>query len=262
MTKTGFAFRRITAASILLLGVSLGACSDDDDDDDGGGLPAATSYAGFVASTDGQTGPLSITFASPVAAPPAYSAGGTGPSFSSGAPVNATGTVSLGGGAPVPLTGTIDGGTLNMTGAGWTLTGSLLNGMITGTFTGPGGVTGSLSAVASAEGSPAQAFCGYYGGIDLTNETEVTGSFSLVIAGDVLLGTAVDEANEDPIDFAGTANQQAGTLAVDISDGNGGRLVVSGGFDGTGTSGTFDTYFNTVHVQTGEFYGYPDCEPI
>ena len=58
MTKTAFAFRRITAASILLLGVSLGACSDDDNDDDGGGLPAATDYAGFVASTDGQTGPL------------------------------------------------------------------------------------------------------------------------------------------------------------------------------------------------------------
>ena len=67
MTKTGFAFRRITAASILLLGVSLGACSDDDNNDNGGGLPAATNYAGFVASTDGQTGPLSIVFASAVA---------------------------------------------------------------------------------------------------------------------------------------------------------------------------------------------------
>ena len=59
MTKTGFAFRRITAASILLLGVSLGACSDDDNDDDGGGgSTAATDYAGLVSSTDGQTGPL------------------------------------------------------------------------------------------------------------------------------------------------------------------------------------------------------------
>jgi hypothetical protein len=38
--------------SILLLGVSLGACSNDDDDDDGGGGSGlgSTTYAGFVAS--------------------------------------------------------------------------------------------------------------------------------------------------------------------------------------------------------------------
>lgn len=261
MTKTGFAFRRVTAASILLLGVSLSACSDDDNDDGGGGPPAATDYAGFVASTVGQTGPLSIVFASPVAAPPAGSAGATGPNFSSGAPVAATGTVSLGGGPPVAITGTIDGGTLNMTGAGgWILTGSLLNGMIVGTFTAADGSTGSLSAVASAEGSPAQVYCGYYGAIDLTNETEVTGSFSLVIAGNIVLGTAVDADNEDPIDFTGTANQGAGTFEVDMSA-DGGRLVVDGSFDETGASGTFDTYFGSVHVQTGDFYGYTDCTP-
>ncbi len=260
MTKTGFAFRRITAASILLLGVSLGACSDDDNDDGGGGLPAATNYAGFVASTDGQTGPLSIVFASAVAAPPVYSAGGTGPSYSSGAPVNATGTVSIGGGAAVPITGTIEGGTLNMTGAGWTLTGSLLNGMLVGTFTAPGGVTGSLSAVASAEGSPAQAFCGYFEGSDLTIDPPeaVYGTFSVVIAGDVLLGTAVSEGG-NVIDFTGTATST--TFTIHMVDGQG-ELNASGTYDANGTEGTYNTKVSGITVQTGGFVGYPDCTPL
>ena len=260
MTKARFAIRRLSAASLLLLGVAVGACGDDSNDNNDPGLPAATNYAGFVASTSGQTGPLSIVFASAVAAPPVMSGAATGPNLSSSAPIAATGTVSIGGGAAVPITGTIDGGTLHMEGGGWVLDGSLLNGMIVGTFTGPGPITGSLSAVASAEGSPAQAYCGWYEGVDLTNETTVAGSFSLVISGSIVLGTAVDDDNEDPIDFQGTANQGAGTFTVDMSA-NGGRLVVDGAFDEIDAGGTFDTYLGSTHIQTGDFYGYPGCAP-
>lgn len=251
---------RLAAVALLTLVTALSACSDDDDDGGNTGLPGSTDYAGFVASTTGGFGPLDITFASAVKAPPVQTVGGTGPSFSSGAPVNATGTVSISGGAPVAISGTLDEGTLHMEGGGWVLDGTLLNGMITGTFTAPGGVTGSLSAVSSSEGSPAAAYCGWYEGFDLTNESSTYGTFSMVIAGTVVLGTAVDEDSEDPIDFAGTANQADGTFGVDISA-DGGRLVVDGSFDELGASGTYDTYLGTTHIQTGEFAGYPDCSP-
>ena len=254
------AFRRLVAGSVLLLGAAVGACSDDNNDGGNTGLPASTDYAGFVSSSTGGFGPLSITFASAVKAPPVGGMGGTGPSFSSAAPVAAAGTVSINGGAPVALTGTVDAGTLHMEGGGWVLDGTLLNGMITGTFTAPGGVTGSLSAVSSADGSPAAAYCGYYEGEDLTNATTVSGTFSMVIAGTVVLGTAVDADNEDPLDFAGVANQSAGTFTVDMSA-NGGKLVVDGSFDETEAWGTFDTYLGSTHVQQGAFIGYPGCTP-
>lgn len=260
MTKARFAFRRLTAASLLLLGVAVGACSDDDNNNnDNNGLPAATNYAGFVASDDGQsTGPLSITFASPVAAPPV---GSTGPSYANGAPITATGTVSIGGGPSVPITGSIEGGTLNMTGAGgWVLTGSLLNGMIVGTFTAPGGVTGSLAAVASAEGSPAKTYCGYFEGSDLTIDPPeaVYGSFSMVIAGDVLLGTAVSEGG-NVIDFTGTAT--ATTITVHMVDGQG-ELNATGTYDAETAQGQYNTKVSGITVQTGAWVGYPSCAPL
>lgn len=262
MTSTRFAFRRLTAASLLLLGVAVGACSDDNNDNGGGdtGLPAATNYAGFVASTAGQTGPLSITFASAIAAPPVLQQAGTGPSLSSGAPVNATGTVSIGGGAAVAITGTLEGGTLNMTGGGWTLTGSLLNGQLVGTFTGPGGVTGSLSAVASASGSPAKTFCGYFEGSDLTIDPPeaVYGTFSVVVAGDVVLGTAVSEGG-NVIDFSGSATATSFTIQKVTTEGT---LNASGTYDANGTEGTFNTKVGSTTVQTGGFVGYPNCTPL
>lgn len=250
-------------ATLALLGLALGTAACSDDDDDGGGntgVPASTTYAGYVSSTTGGVGPLNITFASAVKAPPARPTSVAGPSFAYGAPVNATGTVSLGG-APVAITGTVNEGVFHMEGGGWVLDGNLSNGMITGTFTAPGAVTGSLSAIASSEGSPAQVFCGYYEGTDLTNEESVEGSFSMVVAGTVVMGTAVDEDNEDPIDFAGTAKPSEGTFTVDMSA-DGGRLVVDGSYGETGAAGTFDTYAGSTHVQTGEFYGWPDCTPI
>lgn len=261
-TPVRFLGRRLTALSVLALAFAVGACSDDDNDNGGGtGLPASTTYAGYVSSTTGDFGPLNIIFASAVKAPPAYPAGVTGPSFSIGAAVNATGTVSINGGAPVDLTGTVDGGTLHLEGGGWVLDGTLQNGIITGTFTGPGPISGSLSALSSSSGDPAQIYCGWYEGTDLTNSAAVYGTYSMVIAGTVVIGTAVDEDNEDPIDFTGTANQADDTFGVDMSA-NGGRLVVDGAWDEFGAFGTFDTYLGTAHIQTGEFGSYLGCEPL
>ncbi len=133
-----------TPAHLVLCSLALSAtvligCSDDDNNNGGGGgSNASTDYVGLLASTDGQNGPLNLTFASPVAAPPAPMDAGAGPSLSSGAPVNVTGTLQLGGGAIVSISGVIDDDFLTMTGGGYDLFGDLLNGLITGQFTGPG----------------------------------------------------------------------------------------------------------------------------
>jgi len=252
---------RPIAAACLVLAAAVSGCSDNNNDNGGkNNTPAATDYAGFVASTGGQTGPLSIVFASPVSAPPAINEAGTGPNLSSGAPVNATGTVSIGGGASAAITGTLEGGTLNMTGAGWTLTGSLLHGQLVGTFTGPGGVTGSLSAVASASGSPAKTYCGYFDGSDLTIDPPETvgGTFSVVIAGTVVLGTAVSDGG-NVIDFSGTATATSFTVQKVTTEGT---LNASGTYDANGTEGTYNTKVGTTTVQTGGFVGYPSCTPL
>ena len=261
MTSAAFSSRRLAAASIFVLAAAVGACSDNNNDNGSTGLPAATNYVGFVASTNGQLGPLAITFASPVAAPPITPSAGTGPNFSSGAPVAATGTVSINGGAAVAITGTLEGGTLNMTGGGWTLTGSLLNGQLVGTFTAPGGVTGSLSAVANASGSPAKTYCGYFDGSDLTNSppTSVSGTFSVVIAGDILLGTAVDDGDGTVFDFSGSATS-TGFNVHEVT--TGGELNATGTYDANHTEGTFNTKAGGITVTTGAFVGYPACTPL
>ena len=237
-------------------------CSDDNNDDGGdNNLPAASAYVGFVASTDGQTGPLNITFASPVSAPPVVPGGVTGPSLSSGAPVNATGTVSLGG-APVAISGTLkDSGTLNMSGGGWTLTGSLLKRRAR---RGPSprgrGESGRCGVAPSTSSSPAKAFCSCFEGSDLTIDPPeaVYGSFSVVIAGDVVLGTAVSEGG-NVIDFSGTATATSFTITKTTTEGT---LSASGTYDADGTEGTWNTKVGSVTVQTGGFVGYPDCTPL
>jgi hypothetical protein len=252
MKRTAFSSRRLAAASILVLAAAVGACSDSNNDNGGNPSPASTDYVGLLASTDGDTGPLSITFASPVAAPPAPQTA-TGPSFSSGAPVNATGTVSLGGSAPVAISGSVNGGALSMTGGGWTLTGTLLDGKITGTFTGPGGVSGSLAAISSTEGSPALAFCGTFTGTDVTTNppSPDLGTFSAVVAGTVVLGTAVGDGGT-VTDFSGSAT--ATSFTVSKTQGTV-LLSASGTYNATSTNGTYNIKVSGVVATSGTFTG-------
>lgn len=247
--------QRFTVASTLALALALAACSDSNNDNGGGGGSAtgSTDYAGLVASTDGQTGPLSIVFASAVSAPPVLVEPGTGPSFSSGATAAATGTVSIGGGAPVDLTGSVTNGALAMSGGGWTLTGTLLNGKITGTFTAPGGVTGSLSAISSTSEFPALAFCGTFAGQDVTTDppSEDLGTFSAVVAGTIVLGTAVGDGGT-VVDFSGTATATTFTVSKTTAEGT---LSAQGNYNTTTTSGTYNVKVGGVTVTSGTFTG-------
>lgn len=255
MTTARFAFRHLTAASLLLVGLAVGACSDDENNNGPGGPPASASYKGLVASTSGETGPLTITFASPVAAPPALPADPTGPMPSGGSPVAASGSFFLGGVGPIALTGTLDSGDLTMTGSGWSFTGTLADGEITGSFSGPGGESGSFAAIADSEGNPVSAYCGSYSGTDFTSDppSSTEGTFSVVIAGSVVLGTAYndDGSNED---FSGTANTSAKTFTI-MKTTELGTLNASGSYSATSISGTWNTKVGSVTAASGEFGG-------
>jgi len=248
--------QRLAVASTLAFVLMLGACSDSNSNNNGGGGGggnASTDYPGLVASSDGQTGPLSITFASAVSAPPISTEPGTGPSLAGGASASATGTVSLGGGAVVPISGSVTNGALSMSGGGWTLTGTLLDGKITGTFTAPGGVTGSLAAISSTSGAPALAFCGTFSGTDVTTNPPSAdlGTFSAVVAGTIVLGTAVGDGGT-VVDFSGTATTTAFTVSKTTTQGT---LSAAGTYNATSTSGTYNVKVGGATVTSGTFTG-------
>ena len=74
------------------------------------------------------------------------------------------GTINLGNGKTVTLTGTYDSasGTVSLTGGGYTLTGKLTGGTLSGTYTGPNG-TGSFALQSTVSGAVV-VFCGTYTG--------------------------------------------------------------------------------------------------
>lgn len=246
--------RDLGLGAALLLALALGACSDDDDNGGGGGPSASTSYVGLVASSDGQTGPLNLTFASPVAAPPIAPSAGTGPSFSSGAMVDVTGTLQLGGGAVTSIAGTLDDeDVLTMTGGGFNLSGELQNGVIAGGFTGPG-VSGTMVAAANSENAPATAFCGYYSGTSIGDPpSEDFGSFNLVVASGTATGVAYDDGG-DAIPLQGTSTSSTVSISLTDQD-SGGTLTANGEYDATGIEGTYSVTLGGVPISTGTFAG-------
>ena len=106
------------------------------------------------------------------------------------APANAVnGTLNLGNGKIVTLTGTYDSttGTVTLSGGGYTLTGKLVGGTLSGTYTGPNG--GGSFAVQSTVSGAVAVYCGTYTGSS-------AGSWNLVRGGDnTLSGSFTDAAN-------------------------------------------------------------------
>jgi len=244
---------RAALGALFLLALATGACSDDSSNNPGGGPGASSTYVGLLASDDGQTGPLNLTFASPVAAPPQA---GTGPSFSS-AVVNVTGTLSLGGGPLVNITGTLDDDDfLTMSGGGYDLFGDLDHGIIIGGFTNAGIVliTGSLVAASSSEGSPAYAFCGQFNGTSVGDPpTEDSGTFNMVVASGTATGVAYDDEGS-AIPLQGTSTSSSVSISLTDPD-SGGMLTASGTYNGTSISGTYSVTLGGAPISSGTFTG-------
>ena len=200
------------------------ACSDDGGGGGGGGGGNQTTFLGVISSDDGlQSGEITISVAT-------SSPGVEGPTtVMAFANVNATGTHKLTGTAEA-LTGTYDDVTkiLALTGGGYTLGGGYdpSSGRLEGFFTGPG--NGGVF-VTTESGSGDTAYCGTFTGSD-------DGTFSFVVSGTDLLGTAYSTSGGTPIPLDGTVSGSS----ITISNPLGGSPLATGTISGTSASGTWN----------------------
>jgi hypothetical protein len=166
--------KKLAFASLAALSL-LAACGDS-----GGpssSTPKAFAYAGTFGSAANSG---TIIFST---APVAIRAG-NGNTASLSAPIDLIGTLTFSNGSTLDLTGTLDGAALLLAGTGYQFTGTLSNGVISGSFTGPNGESGSFSASLSSSGGAVALYCGSYTGDD-------EGVFSLALKPDRTGGVIV-----------------------------------------------------------------------
>lgn len=214
----------------LLTLVALAGCGDDDDDGDGGGGDTAVSYAGpFASSASAGV----IRFGSTAA----LVADGRAALV---APIDVTGTMTFTDGTVVNLSGTLDETVLALTGSGYSFSGTAVSAnVISGTFTGPGGESGTFSATLTSDGAAVTVLCGEFSGDD-------SGAFSLGLLPDRTGGAIVGDQTGRARPKSGTSNQveilpdalpsfvvATGTLSGD------GQSISGTWQDPTGSSGSF-----------------------
>lgn len=207
-------------AAVTLVGGA--ACGGD-----GGGGPSGqtSSFVGIVSVDDGSaTGSLAVTIQSGTLAPPA----GAGAALR--VPVNATGTLTLGG--TTSLTGTYDPDTdiLALTGGGYTFGGGF-DGVdrLEGIWTGPG----TSGTFVTTSGSSGVAYCGTYTATDGSGDS---GTFSIVVTGTIVRGEAYSSTDQVPIPLDGVINGNAITIDNPLSA----NPLATGTRNGTTVSGTYD----------------------
>ena len=162
--------------SILLAGL-MWACSDSP------AKPSSTTttFQGTIAGSSNQSGTLNVTVNGQVAASRPSMFGLPFVATLHAQSVSASGTVRTIGGSSVSLTGSYDPGTkaLNLSGGGFTFTGSVTNGVLSGTYTGAAGISGTFSTRSTAS-STVSVYCGNI--FSSGNPNEITGVFNLVVA--------------------------------------------------------------------------------
>lgn len=163
------AFASLAAAALLA------ACGNDSGPSST--TPKAFAYAGTFGSAANSG---TIIFST---APVAIKAG-NGNAASLSAPIDLIGTLTFSNGSTLDLTGTLDAAALLLSGTGYEFTGTLSNGVISGSFTGPNGESGSFSASLSSSGGAVSLYCGSYDGDD-------AGVFSLALKPDRTGGVIV-----------------------------------------------------------------------
>jgi hypothetical protein len=239
-------------AALVVAGLACGG--------DGGsgpsGLKPSTTYRGIITSTDGTTAGLVLTFNSAVSVRTAESPGANLVNVV----VPVTGVATVPGGGTVNLTGTLDGSALSMTGGGYTLTGTLSRGQFTGTFTGPGGASGSFSALSSTDVTPAYAYCGTFSGVITPGNITEDGSFNMVVAGTILQGASAGSGGGDVITFRGSAaSGPNGTTLISVNQSSANGTVKADGTisaDYSTVTGTFQaSVAGEGGVNNGTFEG-------
>ncbi|HWA16224.1 MAG TPA: hypothetical protein VG817_07320 [Gemmatimonadales bacterium] len=225
-------------AAILAVGLLAGCGGDSDNDSHGGGNSHIT---GLVTSDDGlSSGALLLEIAE------ATSLRGA-PSAPLLVTVNVTGTLLWGDDPAITLTGTYDTetGVLTVTGGGYTFSGVLDDdGQLQGTWTGPGGLSGTF--VGTAE-SGATVYCGNY----ITNDEDDSGSFSFVIGGGILRGSAVSSEGGDAVALDGVVSGNSITIYFPGTT----IALAVGTRNGSNVSGTFDDKQGNTGTWSGSACG-------
>lgn len=204
----------------------------------GGSSPTSTTtYEATIAGstgTAGQSGTLAITIQAAVATPSSFSlirsafAQGTGD-------VTATGVLTLaGGGGTVDLSGTYctTTGALNLVGGGYTFTGTIVSGVVSGTYTGSGSTAGGFIGLNSTTNT-VTALCGTF----TQDDHAISGVWNVVInSAGTLSGVAIEQHGGSSVKYLD------GTLtgtAITITSDDGGHA--NGTLTGDSYTGTYVT---------------------
>ena len=123
-------------------------------------------------------------------------------------------------------------GALHLEGGGYTFTGTLSNGVLSGTWTGPDGTSGSFSALLEGEGTVVAVYCGTY---DTANDN---GTFNLVRQDASLRGFAVSSVDGDTIDLSGSVSGNTLTIYATAAGPQANVATATLSADGSTFSGT------------------------
>jgi hypothetical protein len=166
-------------------------------------------------------------------------------------------TLLLSDGSTVTLGGsyTATGGAVTLSGGGYTFTGTVSNGVLSGSYTGPNGTSGSFSTLSADQGT-VTAYCGTYNSTrQPAGQPQTTGSgvFNLQIAANGVASgeTTPVSGDTDPGTFTGQANGSVVNVVHHSADGDPvNDTDVTATIQNGTVSGTF-----TTNGGTGSFSG-------
>ena len=214
--------------AILCVALATAACSK------GLSSPAAPtntttlSFSGvFAGATEGGTFQLSA--AVPVSS--ATFAARADVLFQSVATVAATGTLKIAAGSTITLTGTYNPATkvFTMSGSSYSLTATVANNAVAGTYTGPS-TSGSVSALPAPPGVTVTSYCGTFAGTE-------SGRWNVAMSAGVVTGAA--STPEGSVQLSGTLSGTAITMSWHPNDTDVGNTI--GTLSGASISGTWST---------------------
>lgn len=225
--------------SFALLSIPGGGCGSGVGSG-GGSSSGSTEFQGTLAGNGGETGTLSVTVDTQVAAFKLQTSGD----------VTATGVCIFVGQPPVDLSGTFtpSSGGLSLTGDGTTFTGNVSGEQISGTFSNTTtGLNGGFSGLDSTNGT-VTLLCGTFA---QSSPGDDAGVFNVQVdSGGNLSGTSLCTSGEgcNPVDLSGTVtgntvngttSDEGVTFAGTITTNPDGSKSVSGTFEGGDAAGTF-----------------------
>jgi hypothetical protein len=185
-----------------------------------------SSYEGTLSGTNGNSGTLSILI------------------NTQDVSQNVNATVDpVGDEEAVALTGSFNTtGNINISGGGYQLQGAAINGIMVGTYTGPGDSSGGFTALLSTNETITN-YCGLFTGSD-------TGPWNLsVSSNNIVAATATGNNSDDTTIYTGTISENTVTLTSVTGATATGTLsgsIIQGTWDGLGdSSGTFSLSSNS-----------------